>query len=293
MSAFDPRSAGAGAAVIFDGKDLHTDRRDIEYVAYTDESMLPAIRQLVSADLSEPYSVFVYRYFIHQWPELCICAYAVNALTRVRGEMIAVIVNKAEDEGGTYRGYIAMLAVSKAYRQQGLGAELSTRGIDRMVRMGCDEIMLEAEQVRSCLCVSICVRVCVLFVACSMALLSCSPAPHPCTYSNPPLLSSCSATRARCGCTRGSASCAMSYSAGTTSTAPPHTASSCGSGGTRPAMAEKEKGKEKGEEQEQEQEEAGGMGMGSTSRKRRRRRRRREGGSAAGADHRCASHERL
>jgi len=70
--------SAAGTRSVFDGEDLRTDRKDIEYVAYTDESMLLAIRQLVSADLSEPYSIFVYRYFIHQWPELCICAYAVD-----------------------------------------------------------------------------------------------------------------------------------------------------------------------------------------------------------------------
>jgi len=149
MAAFEPvadYSAVAGAGRMFTGEDLVTGRKDVQYVAYTDESMLPAIRQLVSADLSEPYSVFVYRYFIHQWPELCICTYSVDELSRERKEMIAVIVCKAEEEGGTFRGYIAMLAVSKAYRKQGLGAELSTRAIDRMVLLGCDEVMLEAEQ---------------------------------------------------------------------------------------------------------------------------------------------------
>ena len=39
-----------------------------------------------------------------------------------------------------------MLAVNKDNRKQGLGLELATRGIDKMVSMGCEEIMLEAEQ---------------------------------------------------------------------------------------------------------------------------------------------------
>lgn len=46
----------------------------IEYVAYGTEKespYLPAIRQLISKDLSEPYSIYVYRYFLYQWPELC------------------------------------------------------------------------------------------------------------------------------------------------------------------------------------------------------------------------------
>lgn len=38
---------------------------------YKDESDLPEIISMIAADLSEPYSIYVYRYFIHQWPELC------------------------------------------------------------------------------------------------------------------------------------------------------------------------------------------------------------------------------
>lgn len=37
--------------------------REIEYLA--------AIRQLISRDLSEPYSIYVYRYFLYQWGDLC------------------------------------------------------------------------------------------------------------------------------------------------------------------------------------------------------------------------------
>lgn len=46
----------------------------IRFVAYGTEKelpYLPAIRQLISKDLSEPYSIYVYRYFLYQWPELC------------------------------------------------------------------------------------------------------------------------------------------------------------------------------------------------------------------------------
>ena len=50
----------------------------IEYVDYTDESILPAIQSLVAKDLSEPYSVFTYRYFLHGWPKLCICVYSLD-----------------------------------------------------------------------------------------------------------------------------------------------------------------------------------------------------------------------
>lgn len=50
----------------------------LNYIQYspTRESLyLPTIRSLISKDLSEPYSIYVYRYFLYQWGELC---YLVN-----------------------------------------------------------------------------------------------------------------------------------------------------------------------------------------------------------------------
>ena len=47
---------------------------DLTYVAYTGEMFLQGIIDLISVDLSEPYSVFTYRYFINNWPNLCYLA---------------------------------------------------------------------------------------------------------------------------------------------------------------------------------------------------------------------------
>lgn len=47
---------------------------DIRYICYGEEKespWLPAIKQLISKDLSEPYSIYVYRYFLYQWGKLC------------------------------------------------------------------------------------------------------------------------------------------------------------------------------------------------------------------------------
>lgn len=47
---------------------------DLRYVSYGTEKespFLPAIRELISKDLSEPYSIYVYRYFLYQWGHLC------------------------------------------------------------------------------------------------------------------------------------------------------------------------------------------------------------------------------
>jgi len=34
-------------------------------------TQLEAIRSMISTDLSEPYSIYVYRYFLYQWGDLC------------------------------------------------------------------------------------------------------------------------------------------------------------------------------------------------------------------------------
>lgn len=43
----------------------------ITYVGYQSEHQMEAIMALITKDLSEPYSIYTYRYFIHNWPQLC------------------------------------------------------------------------------------------------------------------------------------------------------------------------------------------------------------------------------
>ena len=95
----------------------------IEYLDYVDESVLPDIQLLVSRDLSEPYSVFTYRYFLQQWPSLCICVYAPAKDTGIR-EMIGTIICKAAEERDIMQGYIAMLTVNKDFRKLGIGRKV-------------------------------------------------------------------------------------------------------------------------------------------------------------------------
>lgn len=45
--------------------------RYIKYDHSLEAEYLPAIRALISKDLSEPYSIYVYRYFLYQWAHLC------------------------------------------------------------------------------------------------------------------------------------------------------------------------------------------------------------------------------
>jgi hypothetical protein len=49
----------------------------MQYEPSEEEYYLPLIRQLISKDLSEPYSIYVYRYFLYQWGDLC---YTVRSL---------------------------------------------------------------------------------------------------------------------------------------------------------------------------------------------------------------------
>ena len=47
---------------------------EITYAAFASELQLPTITALIAADLSEPYSVYTYRYFLHSWPHLSFLA---------------------------------------------------------------------------------------------------------------------------------------------------------------------------------------------------------------------------
>ena len=48
-----------------------TQTRFVQYDSKKESVYLTAIRQLISKDLSEPYSIYVYRYFLYQWGHLC------------------------------------------------------------------------------------------------------------------------------------------------------------------------------------------------------------------------------
>ncbi|KAL5387741.1 N-alpha-acetyltransferase 30 [Paraphaeosphaeria minitans] len=115
----------------------------LQYVQYhgaKEETYLPAIRQLISKDLSEPYSIYVYRYFLYQWGDLCYMA------LDSANELIGVVVCKLEPHrSGPCRGYIAMLAVRESHRGQGIATKLVCMAIDAMAARDADEIVLETE----------------------------------------------------------------------------------------------------------------------------------------------------
>lgn len=110
----------------------------IKYVSYQGEEQLPLIMGLIDHELSEPYSIFTYRYFITLWPHLCFMA--------LHGDnCVGTIVCKMGQHRNAFRGYIAMLVVIKPYRGRGIATELVTRSIQVMHDSGCEEVTLEAE----------------------------------------------------------------------------------------------------------------------------------------------------
>jgi len=141
---------------------------ELKYIQYDhslESEYLPAIRALISKDLSEPYSIYVYRYFLYQWGHLCymVSPYVIRcelgslrkltqrqALNPSDSSLIGVIICKLEPHAShsppTLRGYIAMLAVSAPYRGHGVATSLVKAAIDAMTQRNADEIVLETEE---------------------------------------------------------------------------------------------------------------------------------------------------
>ncbi|RAH67754.1 peptide alpha-N-acetyltransferase MAK3 [Aspergillus aculeatinus CBS 121060] len=141
----------------------HTPLRYVRYDGAREDEYVPAMRQLISKDLSEPYSIYVYRYFLYQWGDLCFMAMDDSASSSAspasettassspqqqqqQPRMVGVVVSKLEPHrGGPLRGYIAMLAVKEEYRGRGIATKLARMAIDAMIERDADEIVLETE----------------------------------------------------------------------------------------------------------------------------------------------------
>ena len=137
----------SGQAVEVDG--------DITYRAYNGEHYLQGIIDLISVDLSEPYSIFTYRYFINNWPDLCFLA----MMPAPRGDLVPVehgdgpkevvvgciVCKQDRHRSGSQRGYIAMLAVHNSVRKRGMGSRLVKLAVRAMRDSGADEAVLETE----------------------------------------------------------------------------------------------------------------------------------------------------
>ena len=106
---------------------------------YAGEFQIPAIQNLIGENLSEAYSIYVYRYFLHQWPHLCFTA-------SIGSEICGIIICKAESKGSKcMRGYIAMLVVRSSEQGQGIATQLVLKAIQAMKEGTANEVVLETE----------------------------------------------------------------------------------------------------------------------------------------------------
>jgi len=96
---------------------------------------------LVQSELSEPYVIYTYRYFLNEWPHLSFLAYSPT-----QSDPIGVIVCKQSMHRiSANRGYIAMLSVSKNWRKRGIASNLVRQSIEAMKEHGVEEVVLETE----------------------------------------------------------------------------------------------------------------------------------------------------
>lgn len=137
------------------------------------DSYIRQIMDLIQRDLSEPYTIYTYRYFLHQWTNLCFLytsdedmkdrvdegdQISSHDLLKETGiteghterPVIGVIIcrlemHKGRNDDNRMRGYIGMLAVSKQERGRGLGRKLAIKAIEELQRQGAEEVVLETE----------------------------------------------------------------------------------------------------------------------------------------------------
>ncbi|TID17683.1 hypothetical protein CANINC_003952 [Pichia inconspicua] len=115
---------------------LDTSKRSREEI----DAEITAVEEITGKYLSEPYSIYVYRFFINNWPELCLLALHDE-------KIIGNIICKVEPHRGVrVRGYIGMLSVENEYRGLGIAKKLIEKAIILMIeKYQCDEITLETE----------------------------------------------------------------------------------------------------------------------------------------------------
>lgn len=82
------------------------DQKDeIMYVSYESELQMPDIMRIMNKDLSEPYSIYTYRYFIYNWPKLCFLV----------SNLVSVVVAYFRNASYIFSLYICLVFILKLY----------------------------------------------------------------------------------------------------------------------------------------------------------------------------------
>ncbi|GAC96364.1 potential peptide N-acetyl transferase [Pseudozyma hubeiensis SY62] len=118
---------------------------DITLHPYTGEHQMPTIISLIEKELSEPYIVYTYRYFVNQWPSLCFFAHHPSSPSSAIGVIVCKLDRHLKGRFRLMRGYIAMISVKSEFRGRGVAKRLVVKAVEEMVRMGAQEVVLETE----------------------------------------------------------------------------------------------------------------------------------------------------
>ncbi|PWN23609.1 acyl-CoA N-acyltransferase [Microstroma glucosiphilum] len=140
---------------------------EIYYTQYKSEVEIPIITALIEKELSEPYIVYTYRYFVNQWPQLTWLAWqpcpasqhessAEPAGSSIPGTgarnindiPVGVVICKLDRHlkgERRMRGYIAMLSVHPSWRGKGIASRLVQLSISSMLPLKAQEVVLETE----------------------------------------------------------------------------------------------------------------------------------------------------
>lgn len=119
----------------------YTDENGISYVKFPGEEIIGEIMELMGKNLSEPYPIFTYRYFLKNWPDLCIMAFDSN------GIFVGGIIGSVEKTSkNKEKGYIAMIAIKDEYRGKKIAKRIVDVFINRIAtHYKLSEIYLETE----------------------------------------------------------------------------------------------------------------------------------------------------
>lgn len=126
----------------------------VRYTGFHVDSLHKVIA-LIESDLSEPYSIYTYHFFLSEYPHLCRTAW-------IDDDIVGVIIGRLSthfpstkhmscnemrehNSNGNLRGYIGMLVVKKEHRSKGIGFALIKQILQIMEADKVDEIVLEAE----------------------------------------------------------------------------------------------------------------------------------------------------
>ena len=120
--------------------DIYIDENKYSYQNYPGEQIIDEVVDLMTKNLSEPYPIFTYRYFLNGWPDLCITCFDKNNYV---GSIIGSVEKTSKEK---YKGYIAMIAIKEEYRGKKIAKRIVNLFIERIrVYYKLSEIYLETE----------------------------------------------------------------------------------------------------------------------------------------------------